>query len=170
MQGSRPGGRLLCTSTLRTTSSWRPSSWRHPSSSRPSSRLSFSWPWYDLQYWSGTPVRSPGGSAGERPRTTRVLGRFVMRSYCAHEYSDVRFCDFRYGTIECVGLLRDETNSVWRNLYAIGDEFHQTASLKLVKLKSRTLIGGTTIARPGPPASLALTRSGRPIASRLFSM
>ena len=38
-----------------------------PSSSRLSSRLSFSWPWYDLQYWSGTPVRSPGGSAGERP-------------------------------------------------------------------------------------------------------
>jgi len=46
----------------------------------------------------------------------------------------------------------------------------QTASLKLVKLKSLTFSGGTITACPGPPSSLALTRTGVPSASRLFNM
>ena len=44
------------------------------------------------------------------------------------------------------------------------------ASLKLVKLKSRTFNGGTMIGVPGPSDSLAFTRSGRPSPSTLFSM
>src|SRR6266513_788857 len=42
-----------------------------------------------------------------------------------------------------------------------------TASERLVKLKSLTLIGGTTTA---PPASVPANRTGLPIASKLFSM
>src|SRR5437867_12093709 len=42
-----------------------------------------------------------------------------------------------------------------------------TASDKLVKLKSFTLIGGTTTA---PPASVPANRTGLPIASKLFSI
>ena len=45
-----------------------------------------------------------------------------------------------------------------------------TASLMDWKLKSRVLIGGTTMAAPMSPDSDALTRIARPIASRLFSM
>ena len=45
----------------------------------------------------------------------------------------------------------------------------QIASLRLVKVKSRALIGGTTTAKPGLPSSLALTRTGTPIASMLLS-
>ena len=47
---------------------------------------------------------------------------------------------------------------------------HQTASLKLVKSKSLTFSSGTITASPGPPSSLALTRTGVPSASRLFNM
>src|SRR5512144_1849215 len=43
----------------------------------------------------------------------------------------------------------------------------QTASDNDVKLKSFTLIGGTTTA---PPASVPASRTAGPIASRLFSM
>jgi hypothetical protein len=45
-----------------------------------------------------------------------------------------------------------------------------TASLMDWKLKSRVLIGGTTMATPMSPDSDALTRIARPIASRLLSM
>src|SRR6185312_15405156 len=45
-----------------------------------------------------------------------------------------------------------------------------TASLRLVKLKSRTLSGGMMIAAPGLLSSLALTRTGAPNASTLLSM
>src|SRR5215218_7166057 len=45
--------------------------------------------------------------------------------------------------------------------------FDQTASESDVKLKSFTLIGGTTTA---PPASVPARRTAGPIASRLFSM
>src|SRR6516162_3420147 len=45
-----------------------------------------------------------------------------------------------------------------------------TASLMDWKLKSRVLIGGTTMAAPMSPDSDALTRIARPIASRFLSM
>ncbi len=45
-----------------------------------------------------------------------------------------------------------------------------TASDSDVNVKSRVRIAGTTIDPPGLPLSLALTRTGRVIASRLFSM
>jgi len=53
---------------------------------------------------------------------------------------------------------------------APGSGVTQMASLSDVKLKSRTLSAGTTMGWPGPPLSLAETRTGTPIISRLFSM
>ena len=52
-----------------------------------------------------------------------------------------------------------------RNKMGVG----QTASLALVKLKSRALIGGMITGAPALPLSLELTRSGRPSISRLLS-
>src|SRR4051794_37643441 len=62
-----------------------------------------------------------------------------------------------------LGLSRPESPPEDRVAFAFA-LLNYTASLVLVKLKSRALIGGTTIACPGLPSSLALTRTGRPIA------
>jgi hypothetical protein len=170
MQRSRPGGRLLCTCSyellllggllLGATLLLR--------------GLLRGFLFHGHGTISSTGVEHPCDPPVDRRASDRAPRGYSADSLCARTARTntltFGFVRLPLSTIECVGLLRDETNSVWQNLYALRDEFHQTASLKLVKLKSRTLIGGTTMASPGPPASLALTRSGRPIASRLFSM
>ena len=122
---------------------------------------------------SSTGVEHPCDPPVDRRANDRAPRGYSADSLCARTARTKlgAFC-FRLPLSDdrLVRLLRVETNSVWRFVRARCDEFFQTASLKLVKLKSRTLIGGTTIASPGPPASLALTRTGRPITSRLLSM